>query len=780
VAATLLSALVVCLASLFVGQAILRLSGAREWSWLAPMVGFAALMLIGSPGVDVPGRATTMSIVLAVITVAAIVWCMSSASHRPPLGGLLTAVPVVILVLLPFLAAGRAGILGVNLDNDMAAHMVFAETYLSEAVENLHPRFYDLYPFGPHAVAGILARGLHQRVDHTFTGLTMAIPVLTAWTVLGLVRRSSWWKQAVAATVISMPFLVAGYYGQGSFKELIQTGLVLATVIYFAGEGPPLGRGRWVPLAVLVGGMISVYSETGVAWPVVIGGLWLLLVTVRHLRERGTAGIAPEVLAELPAIGIGLAVLILSLLPQVSRIHNFFTANSGANGIIVPKSVLGNLVAPLPGWEGFGYWNIADYRLPAAPAFTAGMWIALIFALVLFGAWRLCRQGRWMLPLSAAGSMVIWRVSMHSQSPYVVAKALVIASPLLLMLAVLPLLEQIPDRPPRPGWWRRERVGGSVRSIYSAVPGQPLSYGLATALVAVLFVLVGVSDVRALRASPVGPTGHVDQLREIRPLLGDHRTLFLGNDDFVKWELPGVPVVAPIFGAKERLFRPGKHWEEGEPLDFDAVDAETLDSIVYVITTRDAAGSQPPPQMHLVASAAAYQLWRRVGQVQERSILAEGGEPGAVLDCGSRRGRKIVRAGGVAAVRPAPVVVPGAALAPGGTVTLALPLVKGEWTLEASYTSGLPITVTGSGLDATLGANLDRLGPRWPFGKLVIGDKETVELTFTVGDTLFAPNLPITNLASITATPKARERVVPIAQACGRYVDWYRSGGSAR
>jgi hypothetical protein len=779
-AATLLSALVVCVAALFIGQAVLRLAGAKEWSWLAPPVGLSALMLIATPAIDIPGRATTMSIFLGLLTVAAIAWCMYSPAHRPPLGGILAAIPVVLLVLLPFLAVGRSGILGVTVDNDMAAHMVFAETYLSQAVENLKPVYYNLYPFGPHAIAGVLARGLHQRVDHTFTGLTMAIPLLNAWTVLALMRRSSWWKRAIAATVVSMPFLVAAYYGQGSFKELIAAGLVLATVVFFAGGGPRLGRGRWVPFAVLIGGLISVYSETGLAWPVVIGGLWLLVVAVQRVRRGGTDGIVAEVRAELPAIGIGLAVLILSLLPQAGRIHNFVSANSGANGIIVPKGVLANLVAPLPGWEGFGVWNNADYRLPASPAFTAGMWTAFVVALVLFGAWRLCRQGRWMLPLAAAGSMVIWRVSMHSQSPYVVAKALVIASPLLLLVAVLPLLEQVPDRLPRLGLGR-DRLRGSLRSVVASVPGQPLSWGLAAALAVVLFVVVGVSDVRALRASPVGPTYQAGELRELKPLLDDKRTLFLGNDDFIKWELPGVPVEAPMFGGIEEVpIRAEKGWAQGEPLDFDTVDAKTLNSYRYVITTNDRAGSEPPPQMHLVKSTPNFELWRRVGKVQERSVLPEGEGSGAVLDCTSPEGRKIVSAGGVAAVRPAPVVVPGTLLDPAGVAAVELPLVPGQWTLEAAYLSRLPITVTGPGIDTTLQPSLDRPGPRFPIGKIVVHNDETVTLTFKVGDPFFARAMPVAEVGNTTATLEAPERVVPIRQACGQYVDWYRGAGSDR
>jgi hypothetical protein len=763
--ATLFSAVVTCVISLFIGQATLRLLGATEWSWLAPPVGISVVMLIAVPTMHVPGRCATMAVLVGLLAIGAVVWCLRSPEHRPPIGGLLSALPVMLLVLLPFLAVGRAGILGTTVDNDMAAHMLFAESYLSEAAEHLKPPMFDLYPFGPHAMVALIAEGLSVRVDHAFTGWTMALPLLNAWTALALVRRATWPKQAVTATLVAMPFLVAAYYGQGSFKELLQTGLVLAVVLLFSGYGPTLGRGRWVPLALFVGGMVSVYSVTGLVWPAVIGGLWLIGTVAQRIAHHGTRGLVTSARRELSSIGIGLAVLAISLLPQASRIHNFISANSGANGIIVPKDVLANLVAPLPGWEAFGVWGNPDYRLPTSPAFTSGMWTAFVLGLVLFGAWWTLRRGRWMLPLAAAGSMLIWWVSIRSQSPYVVAKALVIASPLLLALAVLPLIEQAPDRLPRP-----------MSSLFKSVPGQPLSWALASLLAVVLFFKVGVSDVRALRASPVGPTDHADQLRSLRPLLHGEPTLFLGDDDYIKWELAGVPVGTPVFGGLLPLpTRPLKAWTFGMALDFDSVDAATLNSYRWIITTRDAAGSAPPSRVHLVGTTPSYDLWRRVGRVRQRSILAEGEMPGAILDCQARSGQAVLRGGGIAAVRPKPVIASGSLLLPGETASVQLHLAPGRWQLESSYVSRLPLQVVAPGLRTTVPPNLDRPGPRWPVGRLTVHGPRPTTITFSVEDPVLAPHIPVADLGKIVATREAPERLVSVHRACGRYVDWYRA-----
>lgn len=96
-----------------------------------------------------------MAVFLAALTAAAAIWCLRSPLHRPPLSGLLAAAPVALLVLVPFLAAGRAGILGATVDNDMASHLLFAE-YIVSAATAAAPLPSD-YPLGPHDLAAVLS-----------------------------------------------------------------------------------------------------------------------------------------------------------------------------------------------------------------------------------------------------------------------------------------------------------------------------------------------------------------------------------------------------------------------------------------------------------------------------------------------------------------------------------------------------------------------------------------------------------------------------------------------
>lgn len=763
-AAILISAIVTCVVSLFIGQAALRLAGAREWSWLAPPIGISIVMMIAVTCNHVPGRTATVAALVAVLALASIVWCASDRRHLPPLTGLLAAIPVAVLVLVPFITAGRSGILGAGLDNDMGSHMLFTEIYLSKSVQNVTAMRVD-YPLGPHAMVALLSKGLDFRVDRAFAGWTMALPLLNAWTAVALARRSSWPKQVLAATVVGMPFLIAAYYGEGSFKEVLQANLVLATVLLFAGYGPKLERGKWVPFALLIGGVASVYSVTGFPWLALIAGLWVLVLLVRTIR-RGETGRIPEyVRGELPAIGIGAAILVIELLPQAHRLYNFYKMDLGSGGIITPKSNLGNLVGQLPGWEGFGVWNNPDFRLPN-PSHWGDLWIAMMVVLAVFGACWACRRGRWMLPLAAAGSMLIWALSIPSQSPYVVAKGLVIVSPLLVALAVLPFVDRADGEAPETG-----------RTLRGWMRGRPLAHGLVALLALLVFLRVGVADVRALRVSPVGPTGHLEQLRDLRPLMHSEPTLYLGADDFIEWELAGVPVKGAVMaGGPNIKFRSEKPFVAGGALDWDSVDAATLNRYDYVVTSRDAAASAPPPQFHLVKSTSEYDLWHRVGTVHERSILAgeaTGGASGALLECGTPEGRGILKGGGVAAIRPVPVGIPAPSVDAGSSAEGSIDLPAGKWQLTVPYVSPRSLEVEMGELHLTLPPNLEALGQRWPIGELT-SSGEPISLVIRVDKNALTPAGTIAALGPIIATPAgSRDRIVPVRKACGYYVDWY-------
>jgi hypothetical protein len=359
-----------------------------------------------------------------------------------------------------------------------------------------------------------------------------------------------------------------------------------------------------------------------------------------------------------------------------------------------------------------------------------------------------------MPPAAAAIAYLIWTYTDHTQSPYIAAKALVILSPLLLLLAALPLAER--SQRTRGDWWV-----------------------IAPILAIVLLVRIPASSLEALRFGALGvdPTSHLVQLRELRQELHGEPTLFLGQDTFIRWELVGTPVIAPVIGAQILPIPPQKPWSGGTALDIDSVSADTINSANWVITTRDPAQSALPPQLHLVRATADFELWHRAGVVAPRQILDEGQNPGATLDCRTPAGRALAQGGGQAAVRKPPVSVPVAGVAPGATVAVRLSLQPGAWDLGMQYISRRPLIVSARGkVLRQMPAILSWPGPRWPIGRIVVTKSRSVTLTIHATKGWLYQQIFGALMVSVVATPVGTEHVVPLRAACGRYVDWYTTG----
>ena len=98
-----------------------------------------------------------------------------------------------------------------------------------------------------------------------------------------------------------------------------------------------------------------------------------------------------------------------------------------------------------------------------------------------------------------------------------------------------------------------------------------------------------------------------------------------------------------------------------------------------------------------------------------------------------------------------------------------------------------PLELSAAGAHFTAPATLDRLDPHWLVGTLTLDAPETVTITvepkhFGLLGTLLGAtgsvraldalhNLPLGAIAA-TRTDIA-PRIVPIAQACGQWVEWY-------
>jgi hypothetical protein len=376
--------------------------------------------------------------------------------------------------------------------------------------------------------------------------------------------------------------------------------------------------------------------------------------------------------------------------------------------------------------------------------------IVLIYALV-----SALERRELVWPSAIVGLGLSYLYVRHTQSPYVAAKALMVPAPLLVAGS---------------GGALMRRLEITRRWGYSA-----LAFAVVTAA---FFVFAFQSSWLVLDNAFVGPHEHVAELRTLRSVLGGRPTLVLFYDDFFQWELLGQHVSSPVVaanvpGAVEVPLRSTKPWSFGQDLDFDSVDASTLDRFDFVITTRTAAQSQPPPNFHLAAVSRSYEVFRRLGPTPEHQVLPESGSYGAVLNCRAPAARQISHERGMALVRRSPVEAGVAALAAGGSEQVVFRLPAGRWDLSLPFTSPQAVRVTGGGLDVRLVPNLDRVGEVWPVGT-VTSDGQPITLRLKMSDPgLISGRNQYFVPRSMIAVSPGPGKLVPLRSACGRFVDWY-------
>jgi hypothetical protein len=778
---TYASAALICAASLLVGRAILSVAGRRSWSWLEPAVGFAAILTVTGVLARAPGHGTSATLgALALVVVAAVI----AYSRRYDIGGALRAgLPVAIVVLLalaiPFAVSGRWGLLGVGFNNDLGLHLAWAEWLRS----GFGPAPDAGYPLGPHGLAVAVAAVPGIGLGQAFVGEILAIGVMTGLTALGALGEIGPARRTIAAAMVAVPYLAASYFAQAAFKETAEALFVLAFAIYLIAPGR-LPAGRWArvgfllaPLA-LAGGIFFSYSFAGLAWPLAILVLWSLSrpEVRRALRPRSVLRflLRPATLLTI-AILAGLAV-VLTIVGPFGFAHGF------------NKVAGSNTYGPVSPLEALGVWPASNYRLDAAGgAQLTGLDGAIAILALLVGVAWWVRRGETTIPIALGASGLLYLASLPSSGDYSQAKALMIAAPLVMLVAVRPLTAEFPGPPHR-------RAGPPVRRLA----------GLARvgwALLAVTFVGgAAYSSFLVLRDAPVGPAGHGAELKAFLPILHGKPVLYAGQDRYAAYDLLGADTHVPLveFPDSEVSPNPEKPFDTGDaysPIDFDSFSRDTLDRFPYVITSRGAWNSQAPPNFKRVATTPSFVLWRRTGPTPEnRHVLLEGTEAGALAGCASPEIRILLSHRGRASLFPDAVIGPkeawdeGSVLGTGAETSQTLDLPAGAWNLSIQYFSPFDLTLSAPGFSEPLKAALDGQRPNtislgnngqfWPAGRY---ESKGGRVRFTITTAAASGLQSLTgydgkaDVGELVAVPAQPHRLVPLSGACNGWIDWYEA-----
>ncbi len=799
--ATYASAALICAVSLLVGRAVLSLAGRREWSWLEPAVGFGAVLTVTGLLVRAPGHGTSATLGLAALVVVAalVLWRGVRPFHeidgkRTNAGavwreGLPVALVVLVVLAIPFAVSGRWGLLGVGFNNDLGLHLAWAEWLRS----GFGPAPDPGYPLGPHGLAVATAVVPGIGLGQAFLGEIVAIGVMTGLTALGALRTLTPTRRTLAAALIALPYLAASYYAQAAFKELAEALLVLAFAIWLTTfeRLPTTWRERllWLlPPLALAGGIFFSYSFAGIAWPVAIAALWsLTLPEVRQaLRPRSLLRflLRPATLLAIAVLG-GLAVLVTIVGP--------FGFASSFN-----KVAGSNTYGPVSPLEALGIWPASNYRLDAAGgARLPGLAGTIAILALLAGIAWWVRRRELTIPIALGAAWLLYLLSLPSAGDYSQAKALMIISPLAMLVIVRPLLEEFPRLRSR----GRGSAGPSPLLPAGPPPPAPPVLRAGMTVLAVAFIAGAVySSFLALRDAPVGPAGHGSELQAFLPILHGQPVLYAGQDRYAAYELLGADTHVPLVEFPDDAVSPNpeKPFDTGDaysPIDFDSFSRGTLDRVLYVITSRAAWDSQAPPNFKRAAATPSYVLWKRTGPTPEdRHVLLEGTQAGAFAGCAAPELRILLANRGRAGLFPGAVIGKkdawneGSILGTGAETSQALRLPAGSWNLSLQYFSPFDLTLSAPGFSERLKAALDGQRPNtislgnngqfWPAGRYE-SDGGDVRFSVATEDASDLQNLTgytgKAYIGELVAVPAEPHLTVPLSRACNHWIDWYEA-----
>jgi hypothetical protein len=799
----LLAGALIVVASLLLGAAIMAIAGLPRHSSAGPATGISALLVICGIAVKLPGHAITAAVAvgLALIGCFVVFGRTRAPAGAVRIGAIGAVVGAALVVAIPFAASGRVGILGQGLVNDdMASHLLFTEWITSHAGPT-PDLIKDGYPLGPHAIVAATAKVSGASLIEGFAGLTGAIAVLLALTAYGTLSGVRGWLRAPGAVLAASPYLAAAYLAQGAFKEPL---LALA-LLGFTLALPAL-RGAWsidgesdhgraaIPLGVIAAGTVYNYSFPGLAWLLGAALIWMLVI---GFRERDAARglisglrLRERIRGAKATLWVGIGIPVVAALPELFRLASFSSFKAFNPSGTGPTVGFGNLRQPLNPLEVLGVWPSGEFRITPANSTTPeiAFYLGALLALAAF-AWGLGRalsRRESALPSALLAATLLYLVSLALGTPYTQAKALAIATPLVMVVALRGLLsaDSLPgeerDVPEGAGWWPPRLV----RPVAGwAVPLLTIAFAAAAAF----------STLLPLRQSAVGPDYHLQEMLRMRPIVDGQNVLFLGRDNFVSWELIGSEVYAPITNHYDVEEVPALYRATSlnAKFDWDNVPPAVLDKYKWVVTTSAAQQSEAPSAFEPRLRTGDFILWHRVRPVGQRRTLFEALNPGAPLDCGDPGQAPLRRVDGTATVFTVQPVVgkvwnPSPALTQTKPAHQRLYLTPGRWDISIQYasTQALHVTANGPGLtapfDADLRTNLLFRGPSpyYPVGSLDVKRAGIVVIDVSVADPPLVGRLLRTEskayLAGVAATRSDPARqTVPLRQACGRYVDWY-------
>jgi hypothetical protein len=761
------------------GLLLERVCGIRLATSLLLPSGFALLIVVTTLATLGSATANLATPAIVVLALAGLAVGARGREWRVSRAGVAAVIGVFAVGAAPVLLTGQATFAGYTQLDDISTFLGLASYAIDHGrdVAGVPPSTFEAtlgnltvgYPLGSFiplaAVRPLVGQDLAW-VWQPYLTYVLATLAMSLWALAKPVVTDARLR-TVVVFVAAQPALLYAYLLQGGVKELVAASLAALAAALGAELVRERGRGRLaLPLAVAAAALVSDLNVGAVAYlgPLAVAVAVGALVAGSPRRKReGKRWFRRRAVV----VGGGAAVAVVTVVVVLLATSGFV---SGGTLLLQNKSDIGNLFHPLDWRQVAGIWPSGDFRNGIGQGRPlALLLIAVLAPAALFGvAWTLRR--RLLGPLVFAVTVVaaLAGLATFGSSPWVNAKALAIASPAVVLLAVLGACLLIEGR--------RLRLLGAL--------------GLACIAGGVLW-----SNWLAYRDVKLAPRDRLAELATIgNKFAGAGPTMINEYEPYgARYFLRRLDPEAPAeFRRRVVPLRSGQGLGKDQWAPLDEFQLPAL--LVYrtIVVRRSPGESRPPAVYSLRWSGRYYDVWQRPVELRSRvlsySIFGDQLNAGALPPCGLvRQLAQVARRGHarlVAAVR-APAVVadlsgaarpPSWPFSPGppgqlypsrpGTARLTVVVpASGEYDawVQGSFGRGLSVSIDGRPVGSTrdelsfvgqwirfgaraLAAGTHQLELRYPGGSLRPGSGQQPE---TVGPVALVPRVPRSQLLDV-------------------------------
>ncbi len=501
---------------------------------------------------------------------------------------------VYLAALAPVLLAGRPTFSSFGILDDSAFHLLGADYLLHHGQDYsrldlrnsygqyIHAYYATGYPSGADTLFGgsafILGAPLIWMMQ-PFNAFMLAIAAGPAWVLARRIGLTGGWA-ALATLTATVPALVYGYELVASIKEIVALGMILtlgALVVLYPRWLWRGARGA-IPFALVLTAGIAVLGVGFGAWalPAV---LVLAVIAADEIRSGRR-----QVRESTGQLAIAAGIVLVGTLSTWTGLSQSVQVAQG----IATTNNPGNLHAPLHLAQVLGTWLTGSYENAPSGALLALTYalVALTLLAAMLGALRIFYLGESALVGWIAAIIAVGLALQLLASTWVGAKALLLTSPVLLLLA-----------------WSGFAALRATRGRRWALRAAPL---LALALVGG----VAVSDAMQYHSSNLAPTARYDELARIDARFAGHGPMLYGGfDEYALYQLRDIDL-----GGVDFMYPPAGialMAGHGYPVDLDRIPPAALIAYPLILTRRDPSASDPPSAYRVVWQGTYYQVWAR-------------------------------------------------------------------------------------------------------------------------------------------------------------------------